>query len=74
MPGKNNDNGDQAGVALNPPQPLPIAIRKIATARDLSNEPSLTLPTISPVGPMATYYYCEGMHYKHSQSVAAKLV
>jgi hypothetical protein len=62
-PGKKNIKGENAGVALKPPQPVPITSTTAAIASDLIMEPTFTMPTISPVAALATFYSCRGKPY-----------
>jgi hypothetical protein len=64
-PGKKNINGENAGVALKPPQPAPTTSTTAAIARDLNLEPTLTVTalSISGLAPLATFYSCRGKPY-----------
>jgi hypothetical protein len=64
-PGIKNIKGENAGVALKPPQPLPITSTTTAIARDLIMELTLTVTVriIWDLAPLATFYSCRGKPY-----------
>jgi hypothetical protein len=45
-PGKKNINGEKAGVALNPPQPVQTKTTTASIAKDLSIKPTFTWASI----------------------------